>query len=258
MKACADAFVDLANCGERHGFNEPDAVWKLVFGNAQRQQVTPQNRRLEIGIARDDESAAFLAQQFILHGDKCGVRHIGMEEDQVFNLLGGNFLAAAINLVLHAAHDAQIAFRRALDHVARIIKAFTVEDLRIMFGVAIIAAERVRPARGQHSWLAFGHGFAILIDDPDFIVRADRTALGGEDDLVRVVKAGIVDQPLGHAEDLLQLAAQNLWHLPGKRLRKACATHLHEFQRAECCQMIGVACSQSATAGGTSATMFTP
>jgi len=54
--------------------------------------------------------------------------------------------------------------------------------------------------------------------------------LGGADDVVRVVEAGVVQQSLGHPEDLLQRAPEHRAHLAGQLVGQARATDLQYTQ----------------------------
>ena len=66
-----------------------------------------------------------------------------------------------------------------------------------------VAAEGVRPARHQAAHLAARERIAVGIRHPHFVIRAHRAALGIVDALKAVIEAGIVHQPLRHAEHLL-------------------------------------------------------
>ena len=76
-----------------------------------------------------------------------------------------------------------------------------------MLRTVVIAAEGIRAAGHQTAHFAARQRVAVGIRHPHFIVRAHRTALGIDDPLRAIVKAGVIHQPLRHAEHLLQLAA---------------------------------------------------
>ena len=188
--------------------------------------------RLFHPLAQHKEGAAFLAQMRVGRGDQPGMGDIGMAQQQVLDLLGGDLFAAPVDLVLDAADDAQIA---ALPHhhVAGMVKSIRIKGLRVMIRAAIIAPEGIGTACRQRAGTAVGDGAAVLIQHPDFVIGADRTALGGKNGLGAVLKPGIVHQPLGHAKDLLQAAAQQFGDAARGRFGKAGAADQHLVQRRQ-------------------------
>ena len=77
-----------------------------------------------------------------------------------------------------------------------------------MFGQAIVAANGVGAAHLQFTHFTLGHRLALFIDNAYFVIGAQRTALGMQQQIRAVIQAGKTQQPLGHAQHLLQGAAQ--------------------------------------------------
>ncbi len=87
--------------------------------------------------------------------------------------------------------------------------------------------------------MAIGHRLAVFVGDAHLVIRAHGAALGGEDALGFVVQAGVVDQALGHAEYLLQLATQLRRHPSGLGLGEAGTAHLHHPQAGQAGALLG-------------------
>ena len=77
-----------------------------------------------------------------------------------------------------------------------------------------------------------GRSGRSVVHDPDLVAVAERPALGGADHLLGVVQPGVVQQPLGHAEHLLQGAAQHRPDLPGDLVGEAGAADLQHREGA--------------------------
>ena len=73
----------------------------------------------------------------------------------------------------------------------------------------------------------------MVVHDADLVVRADGAALGLDDGLGIVIDARVVDQPFGHAEDLLQRGAQRGRDASRHFRNQLGATHLDELQAGE-------------------------
>ena len=74
---------------------------------------------------------------------------------------------------------------------------------------------------------------ALIVDDAQFVVGAQRRPLGVIEQFGAVAGAGVVDQPLGHAENLLQAGRQRVAR--GRRIRcgQLGAADLEQPQREE-------------------------
>ena len=78
-----------------------------------------------------------------------------------------------------------------------------------------------------------GTSLVELVDEADLVVGAHRPALGGADDVFGVVEAGVVEQPLGHPEDLLQRAAEHRADPAGELVGQPGSADLQHPQRGE-------------------------
>ncbi len=161
-----------------------------------------------------------------------------MAEQQVLDLFRGDLLAPAVDLIFLAPLNGDVALFINGYQIAGAVKAVLIKGAGIVFRAVVIAAEGIRAARHQPSCLTARQRVAIFIGHPDFIVRAHRAALGGEDALVRVVQASVIHQSFGHAEHLLKLAADLRRNARGERVGKPCTADLQQFQR---CQLAVVA-----------------
>ena len=126
-----------------------------------------------------------------------------MREDEVLNLLRADLLAATVDQVLLAPLDDVVAGGVPAHQVAGAVEAVRRECARVVLGHVVVAAQRVRPADQQLSDLTVRHGVAVLVDDQDLVVVANRPAGGLEPNVLRVVEAYEHQQALGHAEHLL-------------------------------------------------------
>ncbi|MNQ97659.1 hypothetical protein D3C85_1133150 [compost metagenome] len=73
---------------------------------------------------------------------------------------------------------------------------------------AVIAANGVRPTHLQFADFTVGHRLPLFVDDAHFVIGAQRPALGVQDQLLAVIQARVAEQPLSHAQHLLQGAAE--------------------------------------------------
>ncbi|MNZ78898.1 hypothetical protein D3C78_974910 [compost metagenome] len=92
----------------------------------------------------------------------------------------------------------------------------------------------------QGARLTGGNRVARLIEDAHLVVRAHGAALGVNDLLVGVAQPGVVDQPLRHAEHLLQPAAEQRPNLAGHRLPQLGAAHLQQVEALELSARSGI------------------
>ena len=110
-----------------------------------------------------------------------------MEDDEVFDFLRGDFFTATVDLVLDPADHAQIAAGHELDEVAGVVVPLVIERLGILFGALVVPAKSVRATCGEHARFSVRDGEALFVNDFDFIVGADRTALGSKNLFVGVI-----------------------------------------------------------------------
>ena len=129
-------------------------------------------------------------------------------------------------------HD-QIAAGQTLHHVAGSIKAVGGEGAGIGRRIVMIAADRVRPAGQQIAGLAIRDRIAGIIQDQHLIIGRDGATLGFGDNLLGIVQPRIVDQPFGHAEHLLQCAAQHGTDAPRCFRHELGAAHLQDLQAGQ-------------------------
>ena len=107
------------------------------------------------------------------------------------------------------------------------------EGAGVLLGRLVVAARGVGAAGEQRARLAVGDVLVELVDEAHLVVRAHRAALRGADDVLGVVEAGVVEQPLGHPEDLLQRAAEYGPDLAGQLVGQARAADLQDAQRRD-------------------------
>src|SRR6185437_7540628 len=153
---------------------------------------------------RDDVQTHPLAEHGIGHRDGRDLADPGEPVDEVLDLFGGDLLAAPVDHVLIAALDDQVACWRHPADVAAAVPAVVGEGPRVVLRGPVVAARRVGAAGEQRARLARRHVLVELVDEPHLVGGGERPALRGRDDGGRVVEAGVVEQALGHAEDLLQ------------------------------------------------------
>ena len=84
-----------------------------------------------------------------------------------------------------------------------------------------------------------GNRVVVVVDDADLVVVADRAALGGDHQVVGVVVAGVVDQPLGHPEDLLQGTSQDRGDAAGRFFCEGGPADLEYAQRGQVPVVLG-------------------
>ncbi|EYT83418.1 hypothetical protein CF54_07490, partial [Streptomyces sp. Tu 6176] len=218
----------------REGVDELDAVGHLVGGQSPFAHEPPQGGGAQLGAAaQDDVGAAAFAEVVVGDGDDGDVVDRRVAEDDVLDLLGGDLLAAAVDLVLAASFDDEVAAAGEPDEVAGAVEAVRGEGARVVLGGPPVAADGVGAAGEQVSGLAGGDVAVGVVHDADLVVRADGPALGGDDGLLVVVQPGVVDQSFGHAEDLLQGAAEGGPDAAGGGLAELGAAHQQHPQAAE-------------------------
>src|SRR6218665_2943198 len=127
----------------------------------------------------------------------------------------GDLLAAPLDLFLDAAFDDQVAGRVPAPQVAGAGVAVAGETAGIVLGCAVVAANGVWASAQQLPYPAGGHILIVRVEDAHLVLRRERASLGVEDGVLRVVEPGVAEQSFGHAEHLLQPAAQGFRHAPG-------------------------------------------
>ncbi|CAJ7666223.1 Uncharacterised protein [Burkholderia pseudomallei] len=220
----------LADAGFRKARHEFDAIGNLERGEPVVAQMPLQRERGRRGRARDDERARALAEQRIGHRDERRVADLRMREQQVLDFLGGYFFAAAIDLVLVAALDDEVAFFGAAHAVAAAIEAVGRERGRMMLGEPVVAADRIGPAHLQFADLARRDGAARLVDDAHFVGGRHRPTLRTRDARGRIVEPRAADEAFGHSEYLLQPAAEDGRHAFGRVVHQPRAADLQHAQ----------------------------
>src|SRR5260221_14792400 len=168
---------------------------------------------------RSHASAHLLAQIRIGHRHTGDVLHRGMREDQILDLLGADLLPAAVDEVLLPAFDHVIARRVQAHQVAGTVEAVGRELPRIVFGYAVVAAQRIRPAAGQLTDFAPGDLPALFVHELHLVVGRERPAPCLHAHVLGVIEAHEEEHPFGHAElllherprDQLAVALPHLW-----------------------------------------------
>ncbi|MNS78191.1 hypothetical protein D3C72_1117940 [compost metagenome] len=94
----------------------------------------------------------------------------------------------------------------------------------------VVTTEGVGATGVQGAGLARGDRVARLVQNAHLVIRAHGAALGVNDLLIGVREPGVVDQPLRHAEHLLQPAAEQRGDLSGHRFGQLGAAHLQQGQ----------------------------
>ncbi|MNH04570.1 hypothetical protein D3C79_638700 [compost metagenome] len=90
----------------------------------------------------------------------------------------------------------------------------------------VVTAEGIGTAGVQGARLAGSDRIALLVQHAHLIVRAHGAALGVDHLLLGIIEPGVVDQPLRHAEHLLQPAAEQRGDLARHRFGELGAAHL--------------------------------
>src|SRR5258706_11828818 len=132
-----------------------------------------------------------------------------MAENEIFNFFGADFFAAAVDQIFLAPFDHVIPRRMAAHEVAGTVKAIGGKSSGIVFRHAKIAAQSIRPAGEKFADLAGHHFVVVVIDQPDFIVRAHRSSNGFHPDLFGIVEADEHQHAFGHTEIFLYRDARN-------------------------------------------------
>src|SRR2546423_7393542 len=106
--------LDLAGWGERKMREQLEALRQLVGGDAVAEESDEALKRRRLAGARHQAQAVALAQPRIGYADDRGVEHLLMGVEDFLDLAREEFLAAAVDHLLQAPDDAQIAV--GIDH----------------------------------------------------------------------------------------------------------------------------------------------
>ncbi len=161
-----------------------------------------------------------------------------MCHQQVLHFLGGDLFTTAVDLVLDPADHFQVAVLALPDQITGAVEAFCIEGVRVVFRALEVTANGVGPSGHEGTDLPGGQQIALAIDHPHLVIGAHGQALGQIGVFVVIVQARVIDQPLGHAEHLLQTTAKRLRHAAGDGFRQPGATDLQQPQRSQFIRMI--------------------
>ncbi|MNJ35845.1 hypothetical protein D3C77_306080 [compost metagenome] len=153
-----------------------------------------------------------------------------MVQQLVFHLFRRYLLAASVDLILLPAHHRQVAILVLHHQIPGAVEAIAIKHPGVVSRALVVTAEGIGTAGVQGARLAGGDRVARLIEDAHLVVRAHGAALGVNDLLVGVVQPGVVDQPLRHAEHLLQPAAEQRGDLARHRFGQLGAAHLQQVE----------------------------
>ncbi len=181
----------------------------------------------------DDEGAGAFAQEGIRHRHQGDVGHRRVAEQQVFHFFGSDLFAPAVDQVLVAPFHHQVAVGGEHDPVAGAVETIGREGLGVVLGVTVVTADGVGAAGQQLPHLPHRHRLLMLVHHTNFVRRRQRPALGVQHPLWRVLGVGVADQPLGHAEHLLQAAAEHRFDAPCGLVAEFGAAHLQQLQRRQ-------------------------
>src|SRR5690242_17706461 len=129
-----------------------------------------------------------------------------MTDDQLLDLLGMDFLHATVDDVLDPPLDrVEDAFRSPVPagEVAGAVEAVRGEGRAVVRRGAVVAADRIRAARGQLTDIAVRDlPLATGFEDPDLVARRYRRAYRLVTNVLAGARRGHREHPLGHAEHL--------------------------------------------------------
>src|SRR5699024_12615412 len=208
-------FGGLADGGGREGVDEADAVGDLVCGQStltQEGQEFSARGCLSFG---DDVGVGAFPQVGVGDGDDGSVVHPRVGQDVVLPLFGADLLPAPVELVLGASGDDEVSGRVSAHDVAGAVETVGGEGGGVVFGGSVVAADGVGAACQEVAGFTLGNRVVVVVDDADLVVVADRAALGGDHQVVGVVVAGVVDQPLGQPQDQMPGTCPGLGGTPG-------------------------------------------
>ena len=129
---------------------------------------------------RYNDQAHALAHGFVRDTQNHGVKNVGVGQRQLFNFVHGNLLAVAVNLVLRAAGHLKVLAGNQAHNVAGAVEAVLGEAVAVRVLLQVVAANRVRAAGEQVAALAALDRLVLIVNNQDFVVGANRVALGSQ------------------------------------------------------------------------------
>ncbi|MNS53447.1 hypothetical protein D3C72_862030 [compost metagenome] len=153
-----------------------------------------------------------------------------MVQQLVFHLFRRYLLAASVDLILLSPYHGEVTIGILYHQIPGAVEAIAIKHPGVVGRALVVAAEGVGAPGVQGAGLAGGDRVARLIQNAHLVVRAHGAALGVNDLVVRVIQPGVVDQPLRHAEHLLQPAAEQRGDLACHRFGQLGAAHLQQGQ----------------------------
>src|SRR6202050_1145852 len=136
--------LDLAHVGERHLSDDLQTFRPFVARHSACLQMSA--NRIEVERRARPElyiSAGAFAKRRIRHRHDGGDHQIAHREQMSFDFLGIDFFAAAIDQILDASFDDQIASAAAAHQVAGLIESVGAESLEVAILSAVVAANRI-------------------------------------------------------------------------------------------------------------------
>lgn len=225
------ALIDFLSCGQGPFGDRFDLIRHLILAQTSFAQRRLDVQRIDrLTTFRLDENADALAQQLVWHTDCGGGMDTVKQTDCLFDLGRRNFFAAAVDLLLDTTFDSQIAIRVTTYQVAGTVKAILGKAGRVLYWCPEVATNRVRTPGQQLPDLTFRNVMVVLIDDSNLIFGGQGSPLGMDDRVQRIVQARVAQQPLGHAKDLLQFAADDIDQLPGQSRLQTGTSHLYQLE----------------------------
>ena len=213
-------FLHLAARRHRQRVDEHQVFGKLVFRHAVRFEVFHQFRQDRPPLARHDERAAFLAEPRIGHPDHGHLPDRGMLQQKLLDLARADFQATAVDDVLLAPDDSDVAVAVHGREVVAEQPALGRKRFARAHGIGEVAEGDVGAARRQFALLAWPEpARACLVEDREFRARHG-FAVAAPELVFRVGgRRGAADEAFGHAPHADQQAAEPLARGAAQRLR---------------------------------------
>ena len=143
-----------------------------------------------------------------------------------FDIARCDGLPAAVDDIFHPAGDLQVAVGVPADQVTAAVEAIRVEAAGVVGLGAKVPVEGVRAAYQQFPVGVGWHLSAGVVNDAQFVIGAQRPALGAVDQFRRIAGPGVAQQSLGHPEYLLQARCQRLAYPAGVIGFQFCSANL--------------------------------
>ena len=225
--------AQLECCGFHEMVDEHELVRYLEIGQPLGTNPFLQFHRTGLLATGNDEGAAAFAQILVGYRHHRGIVDLRVGHQVVLDFLGRNLFAGPVDVVPGPALHDQVPGRQSPHDVAGAVVAVGGEGTFVGGRVVVVGAQRVGAAGGQVAGFAIGDGAVIVVHDADLVIRADGPALGFDDGVFVVVEPRVVDQPLGHAEDLLQRHPQHRPYPPCHFRNQLGPPHLDHLQAGE-------------------------